>query len=100
MKAPICKGCGGSHWSTQPCPARPVRVSQTKPAPTMANKAASNSMANTANGVANASERKPHATSTYRYRNQDSRRAYQREYMRRWRAARRVLNATSAAPAP
>ena len=84
MEAPKCSNCEKRHWSTQPCMA--------------------NNVANKIIDMANEPIRKhveeqgvlmgdsiPSSGSTYKYRDTEKRRAYQREYMRKRRANLRGL---------
>ena len=105
MIAPPCNKCGTRHWSQEDCPAdkaKKAKVATPAPdqcealikahvaehmanridgslaeQPGMANKMA-NSAPKVANGLAN--------TTTYKHRDPDKRRAYQRDLMRRKRA--------------
>ena len=108
MIAPPCNKCGTRHWSQEDCPADKAKKAPAKPArKPLAEHAASkpglpaNALANKppeaplplanstkmddslANGLANGLA---NTTSTYKSRDPDKRRAYQRDLMRRKRA--------------
>lgn len=80
MESPMCKMCGKRHWSTEACLANGVANTGK---PVTRKEALAISMQTLKQAE---SERKPKVT--YKYRDPEKRKAYQRELMRKRRAGK------------